>query len=77
MHFEGSGETMLWNDKILTGYGVRNTIDIVMFLSKYFDREVIGFELRNPMFYHLDTALCPISNDLIAVYEEAFTEEGK
>jgi len=29
------------------------------------------------MFYHLDTALCPISNDIIAVYEEAFTEEGK
>lgn len=33
MHFEGSGETMLWNDKILTGYGVRNTVEIVKFLS--------------------------------------------
>jgi len=77
MHFEGSGETMLWNDKILTGYGCRNTVEIVKFLSNFFGREVIGFELRNPMFYHLDTAMFPISNNLIAVYEDAFTEQGK
>lgn len=32
MHFEGSGETMLWNNKILVGYGCRNTVEIVSFL---------------------------------------------
>jgi len=77
MHFEGSGETMLWNGKILTGYGCRSTVEVIQFLKEYFNREVFGFELRNPMFYHLDTALCPLSNDLIAVYEDAFTDEGK
>lgn len=25
MHYEGSGETMLWNGKILVGYGRRNS----------------------------------------------------
>lgn len=39
--------------------------------------EVIGFELIDPEFYHLDTAMYPISDNLIAVYESAFTEEGK
>jgi N-dimethylarginine dimethylaminohydrolase len=68
---------MLWNDKILVGYGCRNTIEIVSVLRDYFEKEVYGFELTNPMFYHLDTALCPINKKLIAVYWDAFTDEGK
>lgn len=38
---------------------------------------MLGFKLIDPEFYHLDTAMFPISNDLIAVYEEAFSEESK
>ncbi len=69
---------MVWNGKILVGYGKRNTKEIVDFLrQEYPGTEVIGFELIDPEFYHLDTALCPISKDLIAVYETAFSEEGK
>lgn len=34
MHYEGSGETMVWNGKILVGYGKRNTKDIVGYLAK-------------------------------------------
>jgi len=77
MHFEGSGETMVWNEKILVGYGHRNSIEIVDYLKSTFDREIIGLELIDPEFYHLDTALFPISNDLIAVYEDAFSEKSK
>ncbi len=68
---------MLWNDKILVGYGVRNNVKIVKFLESYFKREVIGFELVSDSFYHLDTALCPINENLIAVYWDAFNEQGK
>ena len=69
---------MVWNNKILVGYGKRNTVEIVEFLQKEFpDNEVVGFELLDPEFYHLDTALCPISKDLIAVYENAFSDESK
>jgi len=75
--FEGSGETMLWNGKIFTGYGKRNNSDIVKFLKEYYQRETIGFELTDPRFYHLDTCLCPLTNNLIAVYYDVFTEEGK
>lgn len=44
MHYEGSGETMVWNGKILVGYGKRNTKEIVSYLQTvYSDMEVIGF----------------------------------
>lgn len=29
LHFEGSGETMMWNGHILVGYGCRSTLGIV------------------------------------------------
>ena len=32
MHYEGSGETMLWNNKILVGYGCRNSVEIISYL---------------------------------------------
>lgn len=75
--FEGSGETMLWNGNILVGYGKRSSAEIVSYLESTFDRNVYGFELIDPKYYHLDTALCPISNDLIMVYEPAFSENSK
>jgi len=77
MHYEGSGETMVWNNKILVGYGCRNSKEIISYLSSHYDLEVIGLNLIDPEFYHLDTALFPISNDLIAIYEDAFSEESK
>ena len=68
---------MVWNEKILVGYGHRNSIEIVDYLKSTFEREIIGLELIHPEFYHLDTALFPISKDLIAVYEDAFSEKAK
>jgi len=75
--FEGSGETMMWNGNILVGYGKRSSSEIVDYLKTTFNCNVYGFELIDPKYYHLDTAMCPISNDLIAVYEPAFSEESK
>lgn len=67
---------MMWNGKILVGYGCRSTEKIVPYLEKTFEVPVIGLNLIDPEFYHLDTALFPISNDLIAVFLEAFSEES-
>lgn len=36
MNYEGSGETMVWNNKILVGYGHRNSFEIVKFLEEYY-----------------------------------------
>jgi len=76
IHFEGSGETMVWRDKILAGHGVRSSPAIIEFLEDYFDVEVIEFELRNPRFHHLDTALLPVSDDLLFVCQDAFSSRS-
>lgn len=68
---------MMWNNKILVGYGKRNSSpEIADFLEETFGKEAIGLELIDQRFYHLDTALFPISRDLIAVYEPAFSESS-
>lgn len=76
MIYEGSGETLMWNDKIIIGHGIRNSKNVVQFIKDYFQREVIDLELIDPFFYHLDLALFPVSNNLICVCEEAFSVES-
>lgn len=34
--FEGSGETLLWNNKILVGYGIRNSPEVMEYLREYY-----------------------------------------
>jgi N-dimethylarginine dimethylaminohydrolase len=77
LSYEGSGETLVWNDKIFVGYGLRNKKEVVEYLQKQFpDFEVIGLQLVDPYMYHLDTALFPVSNNLIAAYKRAFCSKG-
>jgi N-dimethylarginine dimethylaminohydrolase len=78
MSFEGSGETLVWGEKILIGYGLRNSKEVVSYFKDYFagGPEVIGLKLVDPYMYHLDTALFPVSNELVAVYNHAFDEKS-
>lgn len=75
--FEGSGETMLWTDKILTGFGQRSTAGAATYLQSVFEQEVIALELIDEKFYHLDTALLPVNDELIAYFPGAFTPESR
>jgi N-dimethylarginine dimethylaminohydrolase len=75
--YEGSGETMLWRDTILVGYGQRSSFSIINKLNSYFNTPVIGFELTSKHYYHLDTALFPASENLIAAYLPAFSEKSQ
>jgi N-dimethylarginine dimethylaminohydrolase len=73
VYFEGSGETMCFADLILVGYGQRSSVKIVSLLEKTFEKKVLGLELIDPVFYHLDTALFPISDTEIAYFPAAFS----
>lgn len=76
VYYEGSGETVVWNDIILVGYGQRSNDKIVNHLENELESRVIGLNLIDPKYYHLDTALFPVSNELIALYEPAFDKES-
>ena len=46
MFFEGSGETKMWNGKIIVGYVKRNSSkEIADFLEETFGIEAVGLEL--------------------------------
>ena len=71
LHFEGNAEAVLWNDKLIGGYGIRSDAEVYPFISSLFDLEVVPLRLTNP-FYHLDTCFCPLNAETIAFVPEAF-----
>jgi N-dimethylarginine dimethylaminohydrolase len=70
--FEGAGETVMWRDKILFGFGKRSMEVARHFLRQTFGLDTIDLEMETDDFYHLDTALLPLGPDLIAYYPPAF-----
>lgn len=55
---EGEGDLLLAGETILAGYGFRTQLDSHREVADVFGREVVSLRLVNPLYYHLDTALC-------------------
>jgi N-dimethylarginine dimethylaminohydrolase len=72
LYYEGSGETLLWRDTILLGFGQRSNEEVMHLLQTTFGRRVISFEMELPEFYHLDTALFPLDEDTLVYYPRSF-----
>jgi len=84
--FEGQGECQWFlEDKLLIlGYGFRSTAKTVLSLQTTLNRIyghykidppfVFGVKLANPESYHLDIAMCPVSEDECIVHEGALTD---
>lgn len=83
---EGEGDLMLVGDTILAGYGFRSRLDSHAEVAAVFGREVVSLRLVNPVYYHLDTALCVldpvqgpggVERANIAYLPSAFDERGQ
>lgn len=75
--FEGSADAFVWDNKILGSFGIRSDKEAYNIISDFFGLEAAPLELIDPKFYHLDTALFPISRDLIAWWPPAFSEDSQ
>ena len=78
VEFEGMGD-VLWHPSrklMYAGYGYRTHKSALQRLANCVGAPVVGFELIDPSFYHLDTALAPINEDSALYVEEAFTPQG-
>lgn len=80
---EGEGDFLLVGDVILGGYGFRSDTSSHDEVARIFGREVVSFELVNPSFYHLDTAIAVLDpvpaadgSQNIAYLPSAFSPEG-
>ena len=72
--FEGEGDALLWNDLIFAGYPWRSDKQSHPEIAEFFGKKVVGLQLSDSRFYHLDTALTVIDNETVALWPKAFTE---
>jgi len=71
---EGEGDLLLAGRYLLAGTGFRTELAAHAQAQEEFGRPVIGLQLVDPRFYHLDTALCVLGGPAgIAYLPEAFS----
>jgi len=75
---EGAGDCV-W-DRIRNmywmGYGPRSDRDAAPVIRDMLNVDTVPLELVDPRFYHLDTALCPLTRGEVMFVPAAFTPEG-
>ena len=76
LFFEGNGEAIAWDGRILGGYGVRSDRKALDFLAKTLNVEVIPLHVLPPHF-HVDTIVCPLREDLLAYVPSGMDEESR
>lgn len=75
--FEGGGDTIVFGDKIIAGYGFRSTPKAHKELEQYFNREIISLKIVDPHFYHLDTSLAVLNDQTVAYYPGAIDKASQ
>jgi N-dimethylarginine dimethylaminohydrolase len=69
---EGEGDFALVGELLLAGHGFRTTREAHAEASRFFGRTTLSLRLVDASYYHLDTALTVLSDDLVAWYPPAF-----
>jgi N-dimethylarginine dimethylaminohydrolase len=75
-HFEGNAEAIMWNGKLLGGFGVRSDKAAPEYLSTILKLDLIPLEIKAP-YFHLDMAICPLNKNTLAYVPDAFTIESR
>ncbi|MFE5808876.1 dimethylargininase [Streptomyces sp. NPDC056491] len=70
---EGEGDFAVTDRYILAGRGFRSSPLSHDEAQEFFGRPVIGLDLVDPRYYHLDTALSVLDGDEIMYYPDAFS----
>lgn len=79
IEFEGMGDA-IWHPGrrlLYIGYGYRTKLGALQRAANCIQCDVIGLELINPHFYHLDTALSVIDETTALYVPDAFTPTGE
>lgn len=77
--FEGAGDCLLdrggpW---MWTGHGFRTEIGAHKYIRECFDREVVSVRLVDERFYHIDTAMCPLTDGFLMYHPPAFDYDSR
>ncbi len=74
---EGEGDFAVTASWILAASGFRSSPAARAEAQEFFGRPVIGMELTDPRFYHLDTALAVLDGDEVMYYPSAFSRGSR
>ncbi|WP_336923466.1 dimethylargininase [Aquipuribacter sp. SD81] len=74
---EGEGDLTVVGDLVLAGTGFRTERSAHAEVQERTGRPVVGLELVDPRFYHLDTALFPLDDTTVAYYPGAFSDGSR
>ena len=76
---EGAGDCVFdeTRDLFWMGYGPRSDAAARHHVAAEFAAEVVALELADARFYHMDTALCPLTGGEVIYYPGAFTAKGR
>jgi N-dimethylarginine dimethylaminohydrolase len=76
---EGAGDCVFDRTRNMfwMGYGPRSDAAARDVVADEFGIEVEALELADPRFYHMDTALCPLTNGEVIYVPSAFTPTGQ
>lgn len=75
--FEGSGDALIWKDRVFAGYKMRSSLAAHSFLGAKSGLPIMALELNDPKFYHVDVCLCPLTRDYLIWFPGAFDEYGR
>ena len=70
---EGEGDLLAVGERILAGHGFRSDPSVHDEVARVFGREVVGLELVDPSYYHLDTAMAVLDDRTVAWLPSAFS----
>ena len=79
IYFEGAGDALFDRGAPLlwAGSGWRTDRRGHAWLGRTLGCEVLGLELVDPRFYHLDTCFCPLNDGSLLYYPAAFSENSQ
>ncbi len=74
--FEG-GDAVWWRDRLFIGYGFRTDSNAVREIIQLFDTDVYTIHLVDPFYFHLDTCLFVLNDDVAFYYPPAFDQPSQ
>ncbi|QBR72602.1 nitrate reductase [Beijerinckiaceae bacterium] len=77
--FEGAGDALFdrGRDLLWVGHGFRSDAAVPLLLEKLLGRKTAALNLVDPLFYHLDTCLCPLTGGSLMYFPAAFDEKSR
>jgi len=77
--FEGAGDALFDRRRpiLYTAYGWRSERQAALQLGEHLAVRVLPLQLVDPRFYHLDTALCPLTSGHVMVHMDAFSAHSQ